>query len=254
MREITPEAGRRARAVAGRVRQDPGDPRPRAEPRRARHLLGDVERALLLQVVEALAPAAADRGAAGDLRAGRERRRGRHRRGHGCGLQDREPQPPELHRALPGRRDRRRRHPARRLHDGRAARWRCSIRCASARPTTPGPAICWPAWSPASAATATASACRRSAARPPSTAPTTATSWSTRCASASLAQDQIFYARAAGIGNPVVYVGAKTGRDGIHGATMASAEFSEARPRPSGRPCRSATRSPRSCCSRPASS
>ncbi len=40
-------------------------------------------------------------------------------------------------------------------------------------------------------------------------------------------QDEIFYARAAGIGNPVVYVGAKTGRDGIHGATMASAEFNE---------------------------
>jgi phosphoribosylformylglycinamidine (FGAM) synthase-like enzyme len=37
--------------------------------------------------------------------------------------------------------------------------------------------------------------------------------------------DKIFYARAAGVGNPVVYVGAKTGRDGIHGATMASAEF-----------------------------
>jgi phosphoribosylformylglycinamidine synthase len=40
-------------------------------------------------------------------------------------------------------------------------------------------------------------------------------------------QDQIFYARAAGPGNPVLYVGSKTGRDGIHGATMASAEFSE---------------------------
>jgi phosphoribosylformylglycinamidine synthase len=39
--------------------------------------------------------------------------------------------------------------------------------------------------------------------------------------------DQILYARAAGPGNPVVYVGSKTGRDGIHGATMASAEFSE---------------------------
>jgi len=36
---------------------------------------------------------------------------------------------------------------------------------------------------------------------------------------------RIHYARAAGPGNPVVYVGAKTGRDGIHGATMASAEF-----------------------------
>ena len=41
-------------------------------------------------------------------------------------------------------------------------------------------------------------------------------------------KDQIFYARAAGEGNPVIYVGAKTGRDGIHGATMASEEFSEA--------------------------
>jgi phosphoribosylformylglycinamidine synthase len=40
--------------------------------------------------------------------------------------------------------------------------------------------------------------------------------------------DQIFFGKAAGIGNPVLYVGAKTGRDGIHGATMASAEFDEA--------------------------
>ena len=41
------------------------------------------------------------------------------------------------------------------------------------------------------------------------------------------AQDKIFYSAAAGIGNPVVYVGSKTGRDGIHGATMASADFGE---------------------------
>ena len=40
-------------------------------------------------------------------------------------------------------------------------------------------------------------------------------------------RDQIFYAKAAGEGNPVIYVGAKTGRDGIHGATMASEEFSK---------------------------
>jgi phosphoribosylformylglycinamidine synthase subunit PurL len=39
--------------------------------------------------------------------------------------------------------------------------------------------------------------------------------------------DKIFYSAAAGAGNPVVYVGAKTGRDGIHGATMASAEFDD---------------------------
>ena len=39
--------------------------------------------------------------------------------------------------------------------------------------------------------------------------------------------DRIFLSAAAGIGNPVVYVGSKTGRDGIHGATMASADFGE---------------------------
>lgn len=39
--------------------------------------------------------------------------------------------------------------------------------------------------------------------------------------------DKIFYSAASGVGNPVIYVGAKTGRDGIHGATMASAEFNE---------------------------
>jgi len=38
-------------------------------------------------------------------------------------------------------------------------------------------------------------------------------------------KNKIFYSVASGIGNPVVYVGSKTGRDGIHGATMASAEF-----------------------------
>ncbi len=41
-------------------------------------------------------------------------------------------------------------------------------------------------------------------------------------------KDRIFLARAEGEGNPVFYVGAKTGKDGIHGATMASAEFDEA--------------------------
>jgi phosphoribosylformylglycinamidine synthase subunit PurL len=40
-------------------------------------------------------------------------------------------------------------------------------------------------------------------------------------------KDAIFLGRAEGAGNPVFYVGAKTGRDGIHGATMASAEFGE---------------------------
>ncbi|MEH3107432.1 MAG: phosphoribosylformylglycinamidine synthase subunit PurL [Sphingomonas fennica] len=38
---------------------------------------------------------------------------------------------------------------------------------------------------------------------------------------------KIFYSAASGVGNPIVYVGSKTGRDGIHGATMASADFDE---------------------------
>lgn len=41
-------------------------------------------------------------------------------------------------------------------------------------------------------------------------------------------REQIFYGKAEGVGNHVIYVGAKTGRDGIHGATMASAEFDDA--------------------------
>ena len=40
-------------------------------------------------------------------------------------------------------------------------------------------------------------------------------------------KNKIFYSAASGVGNPVIYVGAKTGKDGIHGATMASAEFSD---------------------------
>src|SRR5215471_1197385 len=42
-----------------------------------------------------------------------------------------------------------------------------------------------------------------------------------------VATDKIFYAAASGVGMPIVYLGSKTGRDGIHGATMASAEFGE---------------------------
>lgn len=40
-------------------------------------------------------------------------------------------------------------------------------------------------------------------------------------------QDKIYYSRGAGVGQPIVYVGSKTGRDGIHGATMSSAEFDD---------------------------
>ena len=85
----------------------------------------------------------------------------------------------------------------------------------------------WRAWSPASAATATASACRRSAGE---------TNFhrgyngnilvNAMCVGLADA-DKIFYSAAPAAGLPVVYFGSKTGRDGIHGATMASAEFGE---------------------------
>ena len=197
---------------------------------RARHLLGDVVRALQLQELAHPPEEAADRGAAGPAGPRRERRRGRHRRRAGRGLQDRIAQPPVVHRALSGRRDRRRRDHPRHLHDGRAARSRCSTRCASARSTAP--------WRPhpadhggrgraASPATATASAFPPSAARSRSTTRTPATRSSTSSASASSQADALVKGKASGAGNPVYYVGAKTGRDGIHGATMASAEFDD---------------------------
>ena len=47
------------------------------------------------------------------------------------------------------------------------------------------------------------------------------------CALGICKKEEVFYAKAAGAGNPVIYVGARTGRDGIHGASMASAEFTE---------------------------
>ena len=111
-----------------------------ADADRARHRLGDVERALLLQVLAPAPAHPADEGALGDPGAGRERRRHRHRRRAGLRVQDGEPQPPLLHRALPGRGDRRRRHPARRVHHGRAAD-RGAERAALRRArTTRGPA------------------------------------------------------------------------------------------------------------------
>ena len=113
-------------------------------------------------------------------RHGRERRRRRHRRGLGGHVQDREPQPPELHRAVPGRGDRRRRHRARHHLDGRAPRRRHG--CAAIRrhrPSRHGPRRC-PGSSAASASTATASGSRTSAARPGSTRSTRPTPSSMR--------------------------------------------------------------------------
>ena len=117
----------RAGAQGGRVPPDPGDPRPAALVVGAGHVLGDVVRALLVQVVQG-APAPLRRaqpGHPGRPAAGRhrrERRRGRHRPGLRGHLQDRVPQPPQLRRAPPGRGDRRRRHRPRHPRHGRPAR------------------------------------------------------------------------------------------------------------------------------------
>jgi phosphoribosylformylglycinamidine synthase len=58
-------------------------------------------------------------------------------------------------------------------------------------------------------------------------AATTATSWSTPSRRASRSRQDLLLRRPKGVGLPVVYLGAKTGRDGVGGATMASAEFDD---------------------------
>ena len=116
----------RPRAEARRVRADPRDPRPPADQLGAGDVLRDVERALLLQVVQG-APQAVLRDPAGDAgrqdarRHRRERRRHRHRPGLRRHVQGRVAQPPVVRRALPGRRDRRRRHRPRHPRHGRPA-------------------------------------------------------------------------------------------------------------------------------------
>ena len=111
----------RARPDRRRVRPDLREARPRAERPRAGGLLADVVGALRLQALEEAAPAAADRGAARRDGPGRERRRRRRGRRAGGRVQGRVAQPPERGRAVPGRGHRRRRDPARRLRDRRAA-------------------------------------------------------------------------------------------------------------------------------------
>ena len=138
---------------------------------------------------------------------------------------------PELHRAVPGRGHGRRRHSARHFHHGRAADRGdgfAALRAArTIRERARATGAFSKAWSPASRITAIASAFPPSAASAFSSPATTAIRWSTSSRWACAKKDEIFYAKAAGVGNPVIYVGAKTGRDGIHGASMASAEFTE---------------------------
>ena len=118
---IDSTGSRTPRSEAGRVRAHRAVHGPRAEPHRARDFLGDVVRALQLQELARAPEDAADRGSAGAAGARRECRRGRHRRRPGGGVQDRIPQSPVVHRAVPGRGDRRRRHHPRYFHHGRAA-------------------------------------------------------------------------------------------------------------------------------------
>ena len=108
--------------------------------------------------------------------------------GLGSRLQDRIAQPPVRRRALPGRRHGRRRHPARRLHDGRASDRAARLAALRAARHRRACATCSPASSRGSATTATASACRPSAAKSCSTHRTRAIRSSTRCASASCAR------------------------------------------------------------------
>ena len=72
-----------------------------------------------------------------------------------------------------------------------------------------------------------ASACRRSAARCASITRYNGNNLVNAMAVGLAETDKIFYAAASGVGMPIVYLGSKTGRDGIHGASMASAEFGE---------------------------
>ena len=226
----------RARPQGRRVRADPRDPRPPPHERRAGDVLGDVVGALLVQVEQDLPAPVRREGLRRDEdpphgRHGPERRRRRHRRGLGGHLQGRVAQPPELHRAVPGRRDRRRRHRARHHLDGRppgrghgpAALRR--DRRPRHRPRRPRRRVA------ASRSTATASACPTSAARPSSTRSTRATRSSTPSRSACCATRTSSSRTRRGAGNKVVLFGARTGGDGIGGASiLASDSFDRRRP------------------------
>ena len=123
-----PRAGPRARTHRRRVPRGRAMARAHADLHRAGRFLGDVVGALLVQILAAPSADDAEQGAARGRRSGRKRRRARRRRRMGRGVQNRKPQPSLVRRTLPGRRDWRRRNPARHLHDGRAAGRRAWIR------------------------------------------------------------------------------------------------------------------------------
>ena len=196
---------------------------------------------------------AADQGAARHPGPRRERRRHRHRRWARLRVQDGEPQPPELYRALSGRGDRRRRHPARRVHHGRAADRLPQCACASAPRRNPktrhlvSGVVAGIGGYGNSFGVPTVGGSVRFHSR-----------YDGNCLVNAMAvglarKDRIFYAAASGVGMPIVYLGSKTGRDGIHGAIHGFGGIRRGSPRKSARPCRSAIRSRKSCCSKPVS-
>ena len=158
--------------------------------------------------------------------AGRERRRGGHRRRPRRGLQDRVAQPPVVHRAVPGRGDRRRRHHPRYLHDGRAAD--CAAELAALRPARQRRRT----RRIVEGVVAGIGGYGNSIGIPTVGGEVRSTSRTRQPAGQRLLPRHREALRhhqgpRRGVGDPVYYVGAKTGRDGIHGATMASAEFDE---------------------------
>ena len=223
------EQASRARAHRLRVRPDRLEARPRAERGRARRLLADVVRALRLQALAAAAEDAADRGAAARAGAGRERGRGVGRRRAGVRVQGRVAQPPERGRAVRGRRDRRRRHPARHLRDRRAADrdpGLAALRRGRRRP--PARATCSSARWRGSATTATRSGSRPSAARSTSRARTSRTASSTRWRRADRDRQADPSRPPPASATSSCCSGRETGRDGIGGASvLASAELDD---------------------------
>ena len=158
---------------------------------------------------------------------GRERRRRGHRRRPGRGLQDRIAQPSVVHRAVPGRGHRRRRHHPRHLHDGRAADRAAELAALRlARRAARAPDVCR-AWSPGIAGYGNSIGIPTVGGEIAFDESYTGNPLVNVFCLGIAKADEIIKGVASGAGNAVYYVGAKTGRDGIHGATMASAEFDD---------------------------
>ena len=201
---------------------------PRAHRARARDVRGDVVRALLLQVVEASTSAGSP-----PRRPGCSSARVRARASSTSATASRSPSASRATTTRPRSSRTRARRRASAASSATSSRWvrarsRSWTRCASVRSTTPARATCSRASSPASAATATRSACRPSAARSCSTTATASNPLVNVLCLGVLPVERLVLAKAEGVGNLAVLLGSATGRDGIGGASvLASAGFSE---------------------------